>query len=154
VDGGSGAGGAEKTSAYARILIAVDASGPAKRAVEHALDLAQVAGAAVLVLHVQPVIRDGDGDGQDVELERRRQVTRLLAKGRSTFRRSGIAVDTEIRTAGVLGVAQAIAEVAVEWEADVIVLGAQGHSAVSGMVPGRTSRQVRRLARQPVIVVP
>jgi nucleotide-binding universal stress UspA family protein len=136
---------------YRRLLVAVDASAWAKRAVEHTCALARRTGGEVLVLHVRPVIQEQDGVATALEDERR--VNRLLAKERSIFKRSGIVATFEARSAHLLHVAEKIVEIAAKWGADAIVTGAQDHSGVPGLVPGRTARRLPQLTTLPVIIV-
>ena len=142
---------AEPAGGYGRLLVVVDASAWAKRAVEHTCELARRSGGEVLVLHVRSLIQERDGAATALESEY--HVQRLLAKERSIFKRNGIVAAFETRSAHLLHVAEKIVEVAAQWGADVIVMGSQGHSGAPGLVPGRTARKLLRLTTLPVIVI-
>jgi nucleotide-binding universal stress UspA family protein len=52
------------------------------------------------------------------------------------------------------GPARAIAAIADKVDADLIVCGTRGHSAVGGPLVGSVTQKLLHLAKQPVLVVP
>ncbi len=52
------------------------------------------------------------------------------------------------------GAAHPIASIADDADADLIVCGTRGHSAVAGLLLGSVTQRLLHLARQPVLVVP
>lgn len=137
---------------FRRILIALDDSAIAARAVEVGTDLATALKAqAALVYVVDPTIAFQPDSGITAEewvatLKREGQSFLATAAQRTReplawqFLREGKPADQ------ILAAAR-------EWEADVIVVGTHGRSGVSRVVLGSTAESVVRHAPCPVLVV-
>jgi nucleotide-binding universal stress UspA family protein len=52
------------------------------------------------------------------------------------------------------GPAHSIAEIAAKADADLIVVGTRGHSAVGGLLVGSVTQRLLQIADQPVLAVP
>ena len=139
---------------YQRILVAIDDSEPAERALDAALDLARGLHARVLLVHVvNPTIPFLPGADELSPLD---TVTELRARGEDLLLR------TRMRSAGVEKVESALLEgraadeivsAADEWEADLIVIGTHGRGRIGELLLGSTTRDVIRHARCPVMTV-
>jgi len=137
---------------YERVLVAVDQSECAVRAVRVARDLARLSGGSGLILHVVPVVRSNPGGL--VNLETKKSVKSLISRARSTFDEDGIEVSSQLRSAEIPKLAHEITAAATEFDADVIVMGCSGDAATTTLVPGSVTHAVLHLAQRPVLVVP
>ncbi len=139
-----------------RIIIAVDGSPPAQRALEVGIDLASTRKAAVTLVHFSPVARalfdanPADSPTQD-EI---RAADPVLQSAAETAEARGIPVEVEIADEhGTADIAAAIAGIAEGLDADLIVVGTRGRGAVASAVLGSVSHGLLSLATLPVVVV-
>jgi nucleotide-binding universal stress UspA family protein len=136
---------------FRTIAIGLDGSEGAKKAIPFAVELARRDGAKLILAHVEEDI-PGKGGGpirlneDEVQAEIKRQAEELTADG----------VETTVRMTNVFlgGPAPAIAKIADEADADLIVVGTRGQSTVVGVVLGSVAQRLLHLAHQPVLVVP
>lgn len=129
-----------------RILVAVDGSGAAEQAVEEAGSLALRFGAAVVALHVRPMVA-AEGAAfvepeTDADAILRRAIAELAARG------------VEVRGEVVLrqGAAAGIADAAERFDVDLVVLGSRRPSALGGLVTGSVAHDVVHRLRRPVLL--
>lgn len=138
--------------AVTHIVVATDGSPNGHIAVEWAGDLATQTQARVTVVHVfEPLAHLADTGPVDL-VELREQAAAELA---GDWSRALIAREVEFDTAVVEGKpAEAIANVAAQSGADLIVVGARGLSPVRRVVLGSTSQRLPHLSSIPVVVIP
>lgn len=141
---------------FTRILCATDFSPSARRAVAVALDLGRQAGGAVTVLHAIEYL-DPEEPEDRIDAELRVTRSRLIEHFRQRLQ-GELASETptwcEIHER--LAVNRAWREIlatAAALPADLIVMGAQGHSGLELMLYGSTTSQVVRRATCPVLTV-
>ena len=139
---------------FQRILIAIDDSLQAERALDTGVSLARDLHAQVLLVHVvnPAVAYAGAGEilASDILDDLRKQGEDLLLRARM---RAGDGVANEC--ALLEGpAAREIVESAVEWGADLIVMGTHGRGRVASFLMGSTAQEVLRDARCPVLAVP
>ncbi|MGI9658846.1 MAG: universal stress protein [Gaiellaceae bacterium] len=128
-----------------QLLTATDGSEPAMKALEFAIDLAGWKGAALTLVHVVPNdrVRDDEVYWDDADHEI------LRAAG-------DLARDRGVETKLVMcsgSPPEAIAKLAEELNADLVVLGSRGRGRVAGRLLGSVSRGVLERAHRPVLVV-
>jgi nucleotide-binding universal stress UspA family protein len=141
----------EEVPVFKTIAIGLDGSDGAKQAIPFAVELARRDGAKLVLAHVEEDIA-GKGGGpihfneDEIQAEIKRQAEGLTAEG----------VETTVKMTSVFlgGPARAIAKIADEADADLIVVGTRGQSAVVGVVLGSVAQRLLHLAHQPVLVVP
>jgi nucleotide-binding universal stress UspA family protein len=136
------------------ILVGTDGSDGAMRAMEWAARLAQASDASVRAVHVltynRELLRDITLDTmttwrRDLEHELRSTwVAPLVDQG--VPHRCAL-IEDESSAAGLIHAAD-------REQADLIVVGARGHSSLASRVLGSTSYSLTHHARRPVIVVP
>jgi nucleotide-binding universal stress UspA family protein len=133
------------------VVLALDGSESSDRALACATALAKVHSSSVHVVHVVE-LTVGRGGGRaplnekEIQAKVEGQVTALAA--------AGVKAEFETHTVPAGGPAHAIAEVAANAKADLIVTGTRGHTAVVGMLLGSVPQRLLHLAHCPVLVVP
>lgn len=139
-----------------KLLIAVDGSEPAQRAIEAAGKLArQTSGAEVVLLNVS----DGPSyygelppfDYESLERLQRVQQEQLLDAALAHARQCGLSSASTQSAVGLA--AQEIVRVAEERGVDQIIMGSRGRSAIGGLLLGSVAQRVIHLAKVPVLVV-
>lgn len=136
---------------YAKILVATDGSENAVMAVEHAAEVARLAGSTeVLVVHVCPACTaDLDPDDKNREL-----AEVIVQDAGKVITEAGIPVRTRVEIdASPDLTGGAIVDIAKEEEVDLIVLGSRGLSEFKGMLLGSVSNKVLQRAHCPVLVI-
>jgi nucleotide-binding universal stress UspA family protein len=138
---------------FKSIVIALDGSDTAKRAIPIAVELAKADHAKVVIAHVEermatkgraPLHTDEDQIQADLEA----LVENLEGQGIEATIAMGDVM------AGGSGVAHAIADIAQKSNADLIVAGTRGHSPIEGLLVGSVTLRLLHIAKQPVLVVP
>jgi nucleotide-binding universal stress UspA family protein len=137
---------------FKSIIWATDGSQSADLALPYAKSLAHQDRAALVVVHCdeflagrgggQPVIADED----DVKAKIHRQVHDL--------RDEGLDATLQLASATAGGAAHAIADVAAELPADLIVIGTRGRTALGGLLLGSVALRLLHIASCPVFAVP
>jgi nucleotide-binding universal stress UspA family protein len=133
------------------IVLALDGSEGSRQAIPVAATLAQQDGARVVIAHVeQDVVGKGGGPipatEDEIQAEIRKQADELS--------KDGIETGVKMRNVMLGGPAHAIAEIADEEDADLIVAGTRGHTAIGGLLLGSVTQRLLHIARCPVLVVP
>lgn len=143
--------------AFSRILCAVDFSDSSVRAFDEAVDLAASSGAAVFLLHaleVQPLVSqwvpaDGLSD-LTMEIEKKAQDAMDKLVNSASDRLQNLSMHTEITSGRAF---MEILENARVWDADLIVMGAQGVGMLEDVALGSTVDRVLGEAGCSVLVV-
>jgi len=139
-----------------KLLIAVDGSAHAQRAIEAAARLqAQTVGIDAVLVHVRDVPIYADQypplDAQAVEFALQQQQSALLEAALASARQAGL---TQVRTQAEVGLAaQEIARAATDLGVDIILIGTHGRSALGGLLLGSVAQRVVHLATVPVLLV-
>jgi nucleotide-binding universal stress UspA family protein len=127
---------------FQAIVLALDGSEGADRAVPTAAALAERDGARVIVAHAQT---------RSVETEINAHLDRQI----SDLRAADIATEVVIARSVVEGrEADAIAQIAHDGGADVIVIAGRGRSPFAGAILGSVTQRLLHVADRPVLVVP
>ncbi len=139
---------------YKKVMWATDGSEAADRALAHAKALAAEGGGSLTVVYCEEFTLPGKGGGsytvhaneEDVQAKIDRQVAELSSNGiGATFQKTRSRVG---------GAAHAIAELAAQDGADVIVVGTRGRTALTGLLLGGVTQRLLHIARCPVLAVP
>lgn len=139
-----------------QIVVGVDGSQGARRALEWAVSEAELRDAHVVVVHawlepaavaVGSVITAGGVEPEVFEDAARRTVTDLLAAVDTT----GLAQGIETH---VVAGAPARALIDASQGADLLVVGSRGHGGFTGLLLGSVSQQVAHHATCPVVIIP
>ncbi|WP_321788310.1 universal stress protein [Paraburkholderia sp. J94] len=145
---------------FSRILVALDGSQTASKALDFAIDLAHDSGSELLPLYVidMPVLAY-DVPGFDPSIVRDAYVekSRILSAdaqnrmGRASVRGSPRTAEVEL---GADDIAQCIERAAADWHADLIVMGTHGRRGMQRLMLGSVAERVLRNACRPVMMVP
>lgn len=137
---------------FERVLVCLDRSDHAKRALQAGLELARLAGAEVRVLHV----REGDtafGHGVPLDLEPDDEAKRLVNDAVQELTDAGLKATGTVHAALSGRVAADIVDEAREWQASVLVLASRGMTDLMGILVGSTTHKVLHLSGLPTLVV-
>jgi nucleotide-binding universal stress UspA family protein len=142
---------------FKRILVPIDGSTYAKRAIPIAIDVAQKFRSDVLVLHVSEHdsnLAAAYSPETAVALSPTTpdEASELIADALKVIRAAGIYVRGELRDAAVGQVAKVIVETANDNSSDLIVMGSRGLSDLKGLLLGSVTHKVIQLANIPVLV--
>jgi nucleotide-binding universal stress UspA family protein len=144
---------------YRRILVPVDGSPTARRGLDEAIALARATGAAIRVLHVidEPYAALGiDGicgaPGAILDLLRE-NAQRIVDEAAAPARAAGVAVDDAIEDSLHGRVCDLVAKAAVDWKADLLVIGTHGRRGLDRLLLGSDAEQILRTAPVPVLLV-
>ena len=136
---------------FERLLLAVDGSEPARRAIPLAADLARKSGGHVTVLHVHEhwVSRFAEWEMRTVE-----DAQAIVDRAANELAAAGAEVSTRIGRALTGRTARHICDVADEVGADLIVMGSGGLSALQALALGSVTHRVLQFSTRPILVVP
>lgn len=144
---------------YQRILVPIDGSDNAGRALREAINLAD-GKAQLRLLHVVEEVYPLDADGYAfIDYAALRQAAldsgkRLLDRAKQAAQLGGAAeVEAVLLDAGGERVASVIEVAARTWPADLIVIGTHGRSGFSRLLFGSVAEGVVRSAPAPVLLV-
>jgi len=128
-----------------QVLTAIDGSDVANKAVEFAVDFATWKGAVLTLVHVVPSdrVRDDEVYWDDEDHE-------ILRQAGDVARERGIEAKLVMCSGNP---AEAIARLANEVDADLVVMGSRGRGRVAGTLLGSVSKGVLDRAHRPVLVV-
>ena len=138
-----------------RILLAVDDSRDSLTATRLAVELAGSLGARLRAVHVT-VDHDVEAaitaaTGTPVGARRGEAEALLLARVAALAEGAGVVVETALLTGRVEA---ALLRAARDWDADLVVIGKSGRSALGDPYVGSLTRHVLEFAEQPVLVAP
>ena len=139
---------------FNKIIWATDGSPNADHALELAKSLAAQNGGSIVALYSVEVLAGPGGRGafpEDLESDEhqakiRHQVDELT--------QAGTKAEARVVQGGVKNAAHAIADVAEQEGADLIVVGTRGQTALGGLMLGSVTQRLLHLAPCPVLVVP
>ncbi len=139
-----------RVAMYQDLLLATDGSDPARRATDHAVELAAQLDAT---LHVLSVSEEGP-QAEDTEDRLRHdpedEAARAAEEAAEAAAREGVEATTEIRP----GVPQEqIVDVAEANSIDMIVVGTAGRSGLDHLISGSVAEEIVRNAPVPVVTV-
>ncbi len=135
-----------------KIVVGIDGSEGADRALAEATSVAQRDGAAIVLCHVVERIA---AKGAMAPLHADEPAVEEKLEGQAAdLRGAGIDADVRLEPIVLGGPARSIADLADQTGADLIVVGTRGHSALAGLVLGSVTQKLLHLASCPVLCVP
>jgi nucleotide-binding universal stress UspA family protein len=136
---------------FGTIVVGVDGSGPAGRAVETVAKIAAGTKDEVVVCHGVVVTHAW---GEDFPEETRDETQQLVDRYVAQLAAAGVPATGEVHGALDKGIGDALIEVAKSHQAGLIVVGTRGRSNVKSMLLGSTAHEVVGKSTVPVLVVP
>jgi nucleotide-binding universal stress UspA family protein len=135
---------------FERIVLAVDGSEPAQRAVPVAADIASKYGSEVIAVHV---LEQQLGLGGPIAFQTTEVAIWVADDAARSLKDMGVSARVEARAALAGGAAQEIMDVAVTEDAGLIVMGSRGMSDWEGLLVGSVAHKVVHLSSVPVLIV-
>jgi nucleotide-binding universal stress UspA family protein len=145
-------------SMYQRILVPVDGSETAIKAMITALQMARDSGGQVHLVHMvegmTPLAADPYGaySGEVIEIMRQ-SGAKILEDALVVAKAAGVPADTELFDNFGERLAEVVADSATRFKADLIVVGTHGRRGLGRMMLGSGAEQIIRLAPVPVLVI-
>jgi nucleotide-binding universal stress UspA family protein len=136
---------------YERVLVAVDHSEVAQRALTAAKDLGLLSKGEVWVLHLRE--REVIAQLGDVPSESAADAESPVGAAVEALTQAGVTAHGEVRDTTFGHAAREIMADAKEHDVGVIVMGSRGRGDLTGLVLGSTAHKVIHLADRPVLVV-
>lgn len=136
---------------YEKIIVATDGSETATAAVEHAADLARVAGSKeVVVVHICPACTPE----LDPESKNRETASKIVNEAGEAVASEGVLVRTILEMDyPPEEVGEALLDIINNESADLVILGSRGLSEFRGMLLGSISHKVIQHTKCPVLVI-
>jgi nucleotide-binding universal stress UspA family protein len=138
---------------FKTILWATDGSATADRALPYAKALAAAEGAKLLVVHCREILVGGRASGYPVFPDEEEIVAKIRGQV-DEMQAGGVDTTLEVISGAASSAAHAIADVAREEHADLIVVGTRGHAPVAGLLVGSVTQRLLHVAPCPVLAVP
>ena len=138
-------------SGFKKILLATDGSEQAEAAVEATLALGRPSSAEVCVVHVLNL--EVYPDDVPMDFESRGDAAALVLKTVEKLRNGGMVAQARVCEANGAGIAQTIAHVVRDFNADLVILGSRGLSDWQSIFKHSVSHQVLAAVSCPVLVV-
>jgi nucleotide-binding universal stress UspA family protein len=135
---------------FERIVLAVDGSEPAQRALPVAADIASKYASEVIVVHV---VEQQLGRGGPIAFDTTEEATRVADDAVRFLKDVGVSAREEPRAALAGRAAQEIMDVAAIEDAGLIVMGSRGMSDWEGLLVGSVAHKVVHLSSVPVLIV-
>lgn len=137
---------------FSRILVAIDGSEGAGRALGTAIELARLSGSSLSALAVEgplPVYAATIGEVDEVKREKDAFFGRVAADAKRLAAEAGVELEIQVRPGHA---AELIVRHAEELGADLVVVGHKGHFLQDYLL-GSTADRVAHHARCPVMIV-
>jgi nucleotide-binding universal stress UspA family protein len=136
---------------FKTIVLAVDGSESSDRALTFAGELAKQSGGRIVAVHIKELVAGRFAgpvhvDEDEIQAKIRQQIKDLSD--------AGVNIAVEMHSTMTGGPAPVIAEAAGRENADVIVTGTRGHTALAGVIVGSVAQRLLHVAPCPVLVVP
>ena len=136
---------------FGTIVVAVDGSGSAGRAVETTAKIAADTKDQVVVCHAVAVSYSW---GTDLPAETTDETQQLVDRYVAQLAAAGVPATGEVRQVPDKGIGDALLDVAKSQQAGLIVVGTRGRSNVTSVLLGSTAHEVVSKSTLPVLVVP
>ena len=144
---------------FKRIVIPVDGSETANKALVVALQMARETGGSVRIIHV---IEGTNYSSHAMQTESfvgdtmnsiRNAAQKILDEALALAQPYGVATDTKLFDTFDGRLADAVGNAATDWQADLIVVGTHGRRGIGRILMGSGAEQIMRQAPIPVLVI-
>ena len=134
------------------VVWATDGSRYAEDALAYARDFAKSSGGKLIAVHVDQLVPSRSVGSHRLPGEE--EVQQVLRRKVEELKQEGIDAALETPTIVEGGAAHAIAELALDAGADVIVAGTRGRGPLAGLLLGSVTHRLLQIAPCPVLTVP
>jgi len=145
---------------YQRIFVPVDGSSTSRRGLDEAIAIAKSTQGRLHLLHVVddlPIVTEAvEGfttSGTDIMGMVTDEGKDILAEAQAYVQQAGLNCDVTMRRTSKAKIYEQILQVALEWKADLIVLGTHGRTGAERLFMGSDAEQVVRHTDLPVLLV-
>ena len=141
---------------FDRILVPIDGSATSNAGLAEAIRLAQMTSGRLRLVHVLDELAfTGGMEVYGAEVLKRLQEggRKILAEGERAATAAGVSVETRLFEAFGDRLADLVAKDALEWHADLIVIGTHGRRGLRRAFLGSDAEQVARHAPVPVLLL-
>lgn len=144
---------------YQRILVPIDGSHTSNKALQAALQMAKASGGCVRIIHLIDASAYLSGPAgyldfpSDLPGAMRSAGNKVLEDAANLAKATGIPVETHLFDSFDGRLADVVSDAALQWKADLIVVGTHGRSGVGRALLGSGAEQILRLAPVPVLVI-
>lgn len=146
---------------YTRILVAIDSSNTAKKALDEAIRLACALKAQLCIAHAMdegPLAQHALGlgtyiDAAKIKGEMREAANALIDTAIGTAAAAGIKAERLLIESEKKRTAEQIADGAREWKADLIVVGTHGRRGVDRFLVGSVAENLTRICETSLLMV-
>jgi nucleotide-binding universal stress UspA family protein len=139
---------------FKKIIWATDGSAAADRALPHAKRIAADAKAPLLVVYIEEFTLPGKGGGSVPVHANEEEVQHKIEQQAASLSGDGVPATLQSARSQVGGAAHAIAEIAAREDADLIVVGTRGRTALAGLLLGSVTQRLLHISPCPVLAVP
>jgi nucleotide-binding universal stress UspA family protein len=139
---------------FTKVIWATDGSEHADRAMDAAVEVAKGDGGEVHVVHVVEKLVSGRASGLDAFGNEDEVKAKIKRQATEIARENGIKTVIHVLPARTLKIPEAIADLAEDVGADLIVVGTRGHSPIGGVMLGSVTQGLLHISPCPVLAVP
>ncbi|MGZ4191706.1 MAG: universal stress protein [Solirubrobacteraceae bacterium] len=139
---------------FTRVIWATDGSEHADRAMVAAVDVAKGDGAELHVVHVVEKLVSGRASGLDAFGNEDEIKAKVRGQASAIAHDNGIKTIVHVLAARTLKIAEAIAEIADQVGADLVVVGTRGHGPVGALMLGSVTQGLLHISPCPVLAIP
>jgi nucleotide-binding universal stress UspA family protein len=137
---------------FGTVLLAVDGSKHAEKAVDLATKLAQIDHDEVVIVHVIEVMPTRFQVPPDVEYVLDEEAIRLAKRYAEDLEAAGVKARTEFRHIRYGHAARVICDIAEDIDAGLIMMGSRGKSDLTAILVGSVTHKVLHLSDRPVLI--
>jgi len=146
---------------YKRIMVAIDSSATANRALTEAIQLAKSVGAELCVVHAEDeslLEQHGMGIGTYIDVGKaeaaiREAADQLLDNALVQAAAAGVKAERQLFESARKRVPDLIVEGAQTWNADLIVVGTHGRRGIERFIVGSVAEKLVRIATTSLLLV-
>jgi nucleotide-binding universal stress UspA family protein len=143
------------------VFVAIDGSSTANRALDEAIAMAQVFQARLCITFVADeadLMQHGQGLGSFINVDKikdeiRAGANKMLEVAVASARSAGVPVEQMLIESANRRVAEAIADAAQSWGADLLVVGAHGGGGIKRLLVGSVAENLTRISPMSLLVV-
>jgi len=146
---------------YQRILVAIDSSATAQKALDEAIRLAGALGASLCIVHAADesgIVQHGMGLGTYIDIDKvkgdiRSAGNSLLAQAVAKAQAAGCNAEQVLIESAQKRVAEMLSDAAQEWKADLIIVGTHGKRGFERLLVGSVAENLVRIASTSLLLV-